>query len=55
VWLEGIGKLKKKLNDLIGTGTHFLPACTIVPQPGISLNTETLNWDFTVMVGFKTS
>jgi hypothetical protein len=32
VQLEGLGKLKKK-SDLIGTGTHKLLACSIVPQP----------------------
>jgi hypothetical protein len=32
VRLEGLGKLKKS-NDLIGTRSHDLPACSIVPQP----------------------
>jgi hypothetical protein len=32
VLLEGLGKLKKKIH-LIGTRTHDLPACNIVPQP----------------------
>jgi hypothetical protein len=31
VWLEGLGQLKKKIH-LIGTRTHDLPACSIVPQ-----------------------
>jgi hypothetical protein len=48
VWLEGRGKLKK-VNELIGTGIRYLLTCSILPQSGISLNTETLNW------GFKTS
>jgi hypothetical protein len=30
--LEGTGKLKI-FNDLIGTRTRYLPACSIVPQP----------------------
>jgi hypothetical protein len=33
VRLEGLGKLKKKSNDLIGNQTRDLPACSIVPQP----------------------
>jgi hypothetical protein len=34
VWLEGLGKLKKKkVNHLIGTRTSYLPAYSIVPQP----------------------
>jgi hypothetical protein len=32
VLLEGLGKLKK-LNCLIGSRTHYLPSCSIVPQP----------------------
>jgi hypothetical protein len=28
---EGLGQLEK--NHLIGTGTRYLPACSIVPQP----------------------
>jgi hypothetical protein len=32
VRLEGLGKLKKKIH-VIGTRTHDLPACSIVPQP----------------------
>jgi hypothetical protein len=32
VRLEGLGQLKKS-NDLIGTRTSYLPACSIVPQP----------------------
>jgi hypothetical protein len=31
VQLEGLGKLKNI--DLIGTRSHDLPACSIVPQP----------------------
>jgi hypothetical protein len=31
--LEGLDKLKKKSNDLIGNRTRDLPACSIVPQP----------------------
>jgi hypothetical protein len=30
--LEGLGKLKKKFNDLIGNGTRDIPVCSIVPQ-----------------------
>jgi hypothetical protein len=30
--LEGLGKLKK-CNELIGSGTRDLPACSVVPQP----------------------
>jgi hypothetical protein len=30
--LEGLGKLKK-INDVIGTRTRDLPACSIAPQP----------------------
>jgi hypothetical protein len=33
VRLEGLGKLKKKSNDLIGTRTSDLPTCSMVPQP----------------------
>jgi hypothetical protein len=34
VRLEELGQLKKKKpNDLIGTRTRDLPACSIVPQP----------------------
>jgi hypothetical protein len=32
VRLEGLGKLKKKLNDLIGIGTRHLPAYSIAHQ-----------------------
>jgi hypothetical protein len=32
MWLEGLGKLKQFI-DLIGTGTHDLPACSIVSEP----------------------
>jgi hypothetical protein len=32
VRLEGLGKLKKKINVLIGTWTRDLQACSIVPQ-----------------------
>jgi hypothetical protein len=32
VWLEGLGKLKKKCNDFIGNRNRELPACNIVPQ-----------------------
>jgi hypothetical protein len=31
VQLEGLGKLKK--TQFIGTRTHDLPACSIMPQP----------------------
>jgi hypothetical protein len=31
--LEGLRKLKKKLNGLIKNQTHGLPACSVVPQP----------------------
>jgi hypothetical protein len=30
---EGLGKLNKKFNDLIGNQTPDLPACSIAPQP----------------------
>jgi hypothetical protein len=30
---EGLGKLKKKCNDLIGKRTHDLTSCNISPQP----------------------
>jgi hypothetical protein len=33
VWLEGLSKLKKKFNDLVGTRTRDLLICSIVPQP----------------------
>jgi hypothetical protein len=33
VRLEGLGKLKKKSNGLIGNRTRDIPACSIVPQP----------------------
>jgi hypothetical protein len=33
VQLEGLGKLKEQLNNLIETQTYDLPACSIVPQP----------------------
>jgi hypothetical protein len=33
VRLEGLGKLEKENNDLIGTRTRDLPACSIVPEP----------------------
>jgi hypothetical protein len=33
VRLEGLGRLKKKSDDLIGKRTRDLPACSIVPQP----------------------
>jgi hypothetical protein len=32
VRLEGLGKLKKKNNDLIGNLTYDLSGCNIVPQ-----------------------
>jgi hypothetical protein len=32
--LEGFGKLKN-VNDLIGSQTHDLRACTTVPQPAM--------------------
>jgi hypothetical protein len=32
VRLEGLGQLKKS-SDLIGNGSHDLPACSIAPQP----------------------
>jgi hypothetical protein len=32
LWLEGLGKLKKKIH-LIGARTRDLPVCSIVPQP----------------------
>jgi hypothetical protein len=32
VRLKGLGKLKKKSNELIRTRTRGLPACSIVPQ-----------------------
>jgi hypothetical protein len=32
---EGLDKLKK-FDDLIGSQTHDLPACSIVPQPNAS-------------------
>jgi hypothetical protein len=32
VWPEGLGKLKKFIH-LIGSGTCYLPACSIVPLP----------------------
>jgi hypothetical protein len=32
VWLEGFGKLKKKINDLIGIRTSNLPACSLASQ-----------------------
>jgi hypothetical protein len=32
-WLEGLGQLKKKSNDLIGIRNRNLTACSIVPQP----------------------
>jgi hypothetical protein len=31
VWLEGLGKLKKKFIHLIDSGTHDLQSCSIVP------------------------
>jgi hypothetical protein len=33
VLLQGLGKLKKKLNDHTENRTNALPACSIVPQP----------------------
>jgi hypothetical protein len=33
VRLEGLHKLEKKSNDLIGNRTREFPACSIVPQP----------------------
>jgi hypothetical protein len=33
VRLEGVCKLKKKSNDLIGNRTCYFPACSIGPQP----------------------
>jgi hypothetical protein len=33
VRLEELGKLRKKINDLIGIRSRDLPACSIVPQP----------------------
>jgi hypothetical protein len=36
VRLEGLNALgKKKINDLIGTRTRHLPACSTVPQPSM--------------------
>jgi hypothetical protein len=31
--LEGLDKLKKKINDLFGIRTRDLPVCNVVPQP----------------------
>jgi hypothetical protein len=31
--LEGLGKLKKEIIDLIGTGTCDLPAYSLMPRP----------------------
>jgi hypothetical protein len=33
VLLEGLGKLKKKINDLIGIRTRDLPACRMALPP----------------------
>jgi hypothetical protein len=33
VRLEGLSKLKKKSNDVIGNRTRYLPACSMVIQP----------------------
>jgi hypothetical protein len=41
VRLEGLGKLKK-FNMLIGSQTHNLPACSIVPQPTMLLRVPSL-------------
>jgi hypothetical protein len=38
VRLEALGKLKKKINELIGTGIGDLPACSIASQPPIALS-----------------
>jgi hypothetical protein len=35
VRLEGLRKLNKKFNDLIGNRTRDLPACSIVPEPAM--------------------
>jgi hypothetical protein len=33
--VEGLGKLEKKINALIGTRVRDLPACSIEPQPSV--------------------
>jgi hypothetical protein len=33
VWLEGLGKLKKKITDLIGNRTHYPSNFSIVLEP----------------------
>jgi hypothetical protein len=32
VWLEGLGKLKKKIYELIGNGTCDFQTCSVAPQ-----------------------
>jgi hypothetical protein len=48
--LGGLGKLKKKIDDLIGSRTRNLPACNIVSQsnalsraPVLSHNTKNIS------------
>jgi hypothetical protein len=44
VQLEGFRKIGKKSNDLIGSGTLDLPACSIVRQPTTLRRAPIENW-----------
>jgi hypothetical protein len=50
VQLEGLGNLKKTI-DLIGTRTHDLPACSIVPQPTTLLRAPR-KWEDNIKMAF---
>jgi hypothetical protein len=50
VRLEGLGKLKKKFSDLIGTKTHGLPTCSILSEPTTLPSAPMTSLTFTIQL-----